>query len=258
MSLLQTDTINLSAPTDESTEPPVFWWFNGNKIAKTPGCFYIKEAELASPPAEPWELDTRFDGEIGFSATSLKIAYIAHRAQAFTEDDSGAYKKKVWLKQWEQGARIQTDILCFVQGIEGPVVLSVKGLTGKAFTAKKDSILAEYRAGLLREASRIEGRKLPAWSFWLPISTKLTSAGGVEYADTGYKSVTTPPALFIPDLSEQTITDLFVGLDVLRYGDELRIEFDTWLKTQRGNIAPEPAPVAAAPGWDAGDGDIEF
>lgn len=259
MGLLNTNTVHLSAPADTDTEPPVFWWFNGNKQAKTPGCFYIKADALATRPDAPWAVDDRFDGETGFSTKALRIAYIGHRSQAFIEDDSGGYKKKVWLKHYEKGARFQTEILCFAEGIEGPVVLSVKGLTGKAFTAKTSSILSAYKNGLLREGSRLEERQLPVWAFWMPISTLLDAGGKIAYQDTGFGSHTTPPSLFVPDLGEATVTKLFVGLELLKAGDDARIAYDAWLRAQRGNVAPEPAPAAVvAVGWDAGDGDIEF
>lgn len=226
----------------DQQQPPRIWWHNGNKQAKTPGSFYTKEEEIGGPPDSPWQEVEKYDGETGYVAESLKIAIIATRSQPVIIDSSGERKTYTWLTKWEKGAQIYTEILCFAEGIAEPVVWPCKGMTGKAMTGK-GGILQSYEKGFLRNASQCVGKGLNPWAFWLPISTKLDSAGKPAYDDTGFKSFVTPPDLFLPAMAvtQDLMNALFVGSDLYKRGAEVRVEFDSWIKEKRGNEPVEEA-----------------
>lgn len=219
------------APMD-AVEAPRIWWYNGVRAAKTPGSFYTKSSEFPAGLGEPWQVDNRFEDEQGWSATTLKLAPLAVRAQPF-RDPKGADGKRdrnqprQWATRWEPGMQIYTEVLCLIDGYTGPVIFCSDGLFGKAVDGK-GGILKTYQAGLLAEASRIAGRQMPLWSFWLPITSK-RNGDKIAYEDTGYGSFVVLPVLALP---ENPIDALFVGPDVLAKGAEiLNTSFNKWSKT---------------------------
>jgi hypothetical protein len=232
------DIKDIPVPADagDYDGPPRMYWHNGNRQAGTGGSFYLKAAELGGvdqEPGKPWQACERFQGEQGYSTETLRIAVLGYRAQAFKEDGD----RRVWLAEWTEGARFQTELLCLVQGLEAwaPVVWVAKGLTGKAMTAKGTGVLAQYREALLKPASQEAGRALPLWTFWLPITT-LKKDGAVVYSDTGFKSVVTPPMIHPQALDASKAEKLFVGADLYRLGADIRVEYDGWLRQRRGGV----------------------
>lgn len=207
--------------------PPKMWWHNGVKQAKTPGTFYTRASEF--PNGLPWTPEQRFDNEDGYVTETAKIAILAVRQQAFRKDKDDPQAKVEWLMRWEQGASIYTELLCLLEGHDGPVVWACKGLTGKAVTGK-GGILQTYQNGLLKEAARVAGKALPLWTFWLPIASKRTADGKVAYEDTGYGSLVTPPALHLPT---NAMDALFVGADVMRLGDSVIGQYPSWEQHKR-------------------------
>jgi hypothetical protein len=208
-------------PTLDPAEAPRIWWHNGDRKSKSPGDFYTKQDEFAAGLGGPWSSDGRFDGEVGFSTRTLRIAPLAWRSQPFRDakDATGRRDRSVpraWFLRWEQGMQLYTEVLCLIEGYDGPVIWCSDGLTGKAVSGK-GGILKAYQGGLLAEASRVAGRQMPPWAFWLPIASKL-AGDKVAYEDTGYGSFVTPPALHLP---ESPLDTLFVGPDVIARGAEI-------------------------------------
>lgn len=226
------DTVaGLDIPTvdDELTMPPRLYWHNGDRRAKTPGSFYTNADEYTDPPIKPWALVDRFQGEQGYTTTLLKIAIIGIRMQPFITDPQS--KQRIYIDAYRPGALIQTDVLCFADGITDPVVWRTKGLTGKAVTDRARGIVAQYRATLLRAASAEAGKVMPLWTFWLPITGE-SERGVPIYRDTGHGSYVTPPILH-PQATETTpkvMDRLFVGAELLAFGADVRRQYDGWLK----------------------------
>lgn len=246
----------VTAVQTEEQRPPRIYWRNGAKQARTPGFFYVKEDELSSVPAGAWQYRNLYDDEGGYQAAMLAIAPIMLRSQPFRIEGSDRDARTIWLTAYEPGAKIYTEILCFAEGIDEPVVLCAKGMTGKALTGKS-GILNQYKHGLLREASRLAGKALNTWAFWLPIASAVDSKGQILYEDTGFKSFTTPPALTWPAGGPAAMEDLieaqFVGAELYARGADVYSDFLAWRDQRRGNAAPEPiaAPAPAADGpWD--------
>jgi hypothetical protein len=233
-------TAEIDYTPEQQDRPPYFWWHNGDKKSKTPGSFYTKLAELGDAPGDPWQSDDRFDGEEGYSVRALHVAVIGYKMQAFTEEGEGRMKRKIWHAKWEKGRRLYTEVLCFVEGISGPVVWACKGLTGKAITGKGAGILSQYRETLLKEAEKRARKAVPPWSFWLPITSAVDASGKTVYTDTGFGSFVTLPALdWGKRTTDELINQLFVGGDLLADGARIRKEYETWLKTPHTNEASD-------------------
>lgn len=230
---VETPVVNDAAPTT-----PAIWWYNGNKQAKTPGIFYVKGTALQQEPVEPWAPSQRFENESGFETPTLHLALITWRQQPYhvVEVVSGGEKRKDrrYIAEWEPGAQIHTEIVCLAEGIAEPVVWSFHGMTGRAVMGKT-GIFNTYRNGLLREAEQIAGKRLPLWTFWLPISTLVNARGQVTYTDTGHGSLVTLPMLALADTPQAELLDtLFVGEEWISYGYEVRRQFESWRTQRRG------------------------
>lgn len=258
LNALKTSTV--ATVQQEEQRPPRIYWRNGAKQARTPGFFYVKADELNEAPAAPWEPCNLYDNETGFKVEAISIAPIMQRQQAFKVEGQDRDARTIWLTAYEPGAKLYTEVLCFVEGISEPCVWCIKGMTGKAVTGK-GGILNQYKHGLLRTASQAVGKQLNTWAFWLPIGGAVDAKGQTLYEDTGFKSFTTPPALHWPayEVMEDLIDSQFTG-DLYAQGEQVYREFLAWREQRRGNVAPEPvaAPVVAA-GWQTeSDDDLQF
>lgn len=230
---VDTPVVNDAAPTT-----PAIWWYNGSKQAKTPGIFYVKGAALQQEPADPWVPSQRFENEIGFETPLLHLALITWRQQPYhvVEVVSGGEQRKHrrYIAEWEPGAQIHTEIVCLAEGIAEPVVWSCHGMTGRAVMGK-NGICATYRTGLLRHAEQVARKRLPLWTFWVPISTLRDARGQVTYTDTGHGSLVTLPMLDWSDASQAELIDrLFTGEEWIVYGYEVRRQFESWRSQRRG------------------------
>jgi len=238
----------------EAERPPRMYWHNGakSKAGDTPGDFYISADELLDEPGAPWVPSKRFDDEPGYAAELLHIAPILVRQQPYSviKGVNGAKDTWVWgAGRWQPGQRIYTEILCFVDGIAEPVNLIVKGLTGKAFSAK-GGVLSTALA-FRREAERVAKKPLPPWAFWLPVATKKDAKGKIAFEDTGYGSVVTPPVLYLPDgTTQERMQIMFIGKERYNEGFVIAEQFAAWAAERRTNEdapAEEQASEAAPP-----------
>lgn len=226
-------------------EPGRIIWLHGVKQAKTPGVFYAKASEFADTPTAPWQADNRFDEEAGYSTAELRLAVIGWRQQWFKPGTDGS--APTYLTQYEAGAKKNVEVLCLVEGMDDPMVLSVSGMN-KAKPIL--DLIRSYEDGLLKQASRIARKALPRWTFWLTVRNR-EKDGKTSYIDAtdssgkSYGSVVTPPALYLPDDAMETC---FVGEEVLRRGAEMHAMYREWFGAKRlpagvieGEIVERPA-----------------
>lgn len=231
-------TVETPVVNDNASTTPAIWWYNGNKPARTPGIFYVKGTVLQQEPAEPWVPSQRFEHEAGFEAPALHLALITWRQQPYrvVEVVANGEKRKDrrYIAEWEPGAQIHTEIVCLAEGIAEPIIWSFHGMTGRAVMGKT-GIFNAYCNGLLREAEQLAGKRLPLWTFWLPIATLVNAKGQVTYTDTGHGSLVTLPMLKLPDLpSTPLMDDLFIGEEWVTYGYAVRAQFESWRSQRRG------------------------
>lgn len=244
------DQLPAEIPGAATLEPGRLSWLHGaTGQVKTPGVFYAKDTAFVEPPSAPWVLDERYtdQGEVGYSAPELRIAFIANRSQWFLPgQDRGDLPE--WLSAYQDGAKKLTEYLIQIDGIYEPMVLSV---SGKYKAGPIAEILSNYRRGALAQAMRKVKRTLPAWSFWLPIANKRTD-GKTAYlkaADADgkeYGSVVTPPALVSAPIA-RTAQELIEGGHVWE-------EYRDWARYTRtaqgvseGSYTVENRPALPAP-----------
>lgn len=223
------DQLPAEIPGAATLEPGRLSWLHGSTgQVKTAGCFYAKDTAFVEPPVSPWVLDERYtdQGEIGYSAPELRIAFIANRSQWFLPGENrGDFPE--WLSTYQEGAKKLVEYLIQIDGIYEPMVLSV---SGKYKAVPIADILSTYRRGSLAQAMRKVKRTLPAWSFWLPIANKrqdgktlylkASDGDGKEYG-----SVVTPPALIGPPMA-RTAQELIEGAAIWQ-------EYQEWSKYTR-------------------------
>jgi hypothetical protein len=223
------DDLPAEIPGASDLEPGRLAWLHGVNAggAKTAGCFYGRDTAFVDPPGKPWVLDERHEGELGFSAPELRLAFIGNRSQWFIPgQDKGDMPE--WLTTYQDGAKKLTEYLILVDGIAEPMVLSV---SGKYKAGPVMEILSNYRRGALAQAMRKYKRTLPAWAFWLPIANLRDKSGKTIYltAKDGdgkeYGSVVTPPALVAAPLP--------VTKQQLLYGAELWQQYQEWMRFKR-------------------------
>lgn len=213
-----------------------FTWLHGVKAAKTPGVFYAKDTEFGAPPAAPWVPDDRFNEgerpEMGYSAAALRLAIIGARSQWFVEHktDQG-YTRREWIRGYQEGAKKQVEWMCFVEGVDAPMILTASKISKSRPIIEA---LAQYRRGVLRQASLKLRRNMPLWSFWLPLAGATQPDGKPVYTEVtgkdGSSSFVTYPKVALP---ADAIDTLFVGVDLLTYGAELSRQYADWFKEVR-------------------------
>jgi len=236
---------------------PKIWWFNGVRQAGTAGHFYTSEKEFPQGLSNPWQPVSRFNDSDGFVAETLCIIPIRKRYQPYKRDPMDS-KRKIWYPanaEWEVGMSIYTEILCFMEGYDGLVVLAVKGLTGKALTNRVDGIFKRHAELVITTAKKTakKGAKIPPYMFWVPISTKRMANGKVEYRDTGHSSITTPPDLALQFTGEPTRDDIkkwYIGSEMLVKAREAYESHAEWRREQRptqfdADALTSPAPKAS-------------
>jgi hypothetical protein len=251
----------MDLPTEQQGDGlPRIWWHNGAKGSKgqpgTPGDFYTK-AEFYDGSLEgagsPWRADERFNGEPGYAAERLCILVIRQRLQWYIDHPlPNGQRRTEWLTKYQDGARGRTDILCLAEGIDGPVVLSVKGTTGRALSQKPGKehpggVIPQFQRAVIDLAGRKFRRTLPLYAFWLPISTKRDGKGSIAYEDTGYGSFVTPPALALPSeaAGESLLDMLYPGDELVQQAAEIWRQHEAWSRELRGNAPAEPDADAA-------------
>lgn len=223
---------------------PRLWWHNGDKRNKNPGDFYTRAEEWVGDLPAPWSTVERFDGEAGWAAHVLRILPITYRSQAFRRVEIGGKVRREYITKWEPGASVHTELLCFVEGLAGSVVWSMKGMTGAAVTGK-GGIFATARQVLIGPAEKALKKKVPMHAFWLPIGTRQKD-GKTDYVTLDQGSVITPPALRLPAGKEgrDLLNLLYAGRAIIEEAGELREQYEAWRLEKR---TPEPAEEVAPP-----------
>ena len=215
-------------------------WLSTTKSAGVVGKFYAKQDAVGAMQA-PWEAVERFDDEAGFETSRLRIVPIRKRSQAYTEVTVGGLRSKTWEVHYKanSGMRIYTELLCFVEGYDELVVWPIKGLVGRAVTAKTGSVFSDAKA-VLAEAKKTAKGAIPEFAFWVPISAPIGPKGKVVTTSTGYGSDVVLPQYDIASdtITRQTCVDLYVGKAMLAKAAAAYADSADWARAQRVNEAP--------------------
>lgn len=215
-------------------------WLSTTKSAGIVGKFYAK-AESFGPMRAPWQAAERFTDEAGYETSRLKIIPIRKRSQAYTEVTTAGLRSKSWESHYKRdaGMRIYTEILCYIEGYDDLVVWPVKGLVGRAVTAKSASVFSDAKAVLL-EAKKTATGAIPEFAFWVPITAPIGAKGKVVTTSTGYGSDVVLPQYDIAadTITRQTCVDLYVGKAMLAKAAAAYTDSADWARAQRENEPP--------------------
>lgn len=244
-------------------------WYNGDPKQRTPGAFFVSSRKLEAlgleAPTAPWkETERTFSSgksEQGYEAPALKLMAIGTRQQdCIVSGDDGSL---TWLdgrtdkNSRPQGWSVYVELLCVAQGFShGPVVWSSKRV--KTSMGILVGVLGTYRRELLDEVKKArKNPKIPAWAFWLPVRGAVDAKNTPIYEKTA-GAVVTPPTLVLPagEVGE-VAKSLFVGGELLAYGEQVRGEWDAWLRTRPGDARVQ-APAEVNTGAQATDDTLPF
>lgn len=211
------------------SDAPKFHWYHGVKQAKTAGHFFIKQAAAPKIPDAPWAEFTNAYDDAGFKADALKIAVILKREVWFMPGEQGT--RPTYLTGYAEGAKLNVEILCFVEGFgDEPLILSG---SGKFKAGAFKNLLKQYEISLLRPAIAVAGKNLHPWTFWVPIGTQRDAKGNPVYELTqggsGPGAAVTPPII----AGQLDMDNLFVGAELLKRGEEIKAAYAQWTKESR-------------------------
>ena len=217
-------------------------WRNGEPKLRTAGYFFVSRERLGDfAPETPWTpCEEVFESGAtteGYKTEVLKLAIIGVRQQPFIRRESGKY----WLEEYakgEQGASLQVDVLCVAEGLQslGLVVWgSATVKTGFAIVARHDGIVHQLYQEVLKPAQALAGREFRPWCFWSTIATERDKGKKVVYTPTQGKPVTRPVLVLPEKIEKATLNAIYVGKEMVVWGETQRAAYDEWLKERRTN-----------------------
>lgn len=248
------DELNsIDVPQDEERGDglPRIWWKYGNQQAKAAGHFYARADDWDGPLPAPWAECELYEGEVGYKAESLRLLPITKRSQPYRKVTVGDRDRREYAERWSEGMQIHTEYLVFVEGLEGPVVWSFHGVTGKAMEGKGGIIPTASRA-IAYEATKLYKRKIGLSAFWLPIGPTLDARGKTHFEKLAQGSVVNAPALRLPaDLEGRALLQAFyAGKETIAEVAMVKEQYAAWRLERRTNEEPEPVAVATGRNGD--------
>lgn len=210
------------------------YWMNGNPQLKTGGRFWmnidhVTTANLVLP--KTWKVveHTFKSGDTDdiYASPALHMAAIAWRQQNFIKNGSGGFESWVEEKKFGKlGASegIAFELLCLVQDIEQPLVLSLKST--KASMAFAANILPAYKKMRDEVKKSRTGNTIPPWWFWLAIRAAIKADKTPVYEMINGSPVTVPtwiaPDNYLTDRASWKT--MFVGNDLAAQGESVYLE----------------------------------
>lgn len=255
---LPTETAYEEQTTGGGDGLPRFYWMNGEPRDKSPGRFWMdaeraESAGLVDLP-KPWVLveHTFKRGETAnlYVSPALYIAPISWRQQNFMKNASGGVETWIEERKFAKLAPnegIAFELFCLVQGIEQPMVLSLKST--KASMAWAANILPEYSKLRTEIKKSRTGQVIPPWWFWLAIRSAIGDKDKKPVYETINGSVITPPIWVAPDNLHDRATwkSMYVGTEIAAAGEAAYVETGkAWAakRISEGYSAQPDAPAA--------------
>jgi hypothetical protein len=228
-------------------------WRNGVPATQTPGHFFVEvdrlEALGLDAPSEPWKPFTAVfasgDTAEGYRCDAAKLQVIGVRQQDATRDADGRLAflaQRADRANRPQGWTVVVELLCGIKGFTVPVV--VRSRTIKTSMALLIDICGGMR-DLRRDAGKLAGRTLPPWFFYAPVTGAKDAKGKTVYEKT-QGAMVTPPRLLLPaGEGRELYNALYVGRELVQWGEQVYQERVEWLREPIGAI--EAAHEVAAP-----------
>ena len=246
------DLATMDYACDAPMPRPVIWWRHGVEATKTPGVFYCRAADVGQAGA-PWAPVERYEGEAGFQTERLGMIVVRRRQWPFTTDDDRRY---VFHEAWQPGMRLLTQFLAIVDGINDPVVISLKGVAGQAFTARSFAPDGTARVGIMPTLHRLVvqpaqarlNKPVPLYAFRFEVVGEHRD-GKPVFARLKHGPSVTLPALALPALAAESTPlydALFVGAARMAQLSALYVESEAWARERPGAQPVEAADVVEA------------
>jgi hypothetical protein len=231
-------------------------WYNGAPMMRTPGAFFVSTRRLEGLGIDglgaPWrKVDRVFasgDAEEGWETQALKVAPIGIRTQDVVIKPDGGLEflsGRVSKEGRPAGWSIYTELLCMIEGFDGPVKWSAKRIKTSMAIINGFRL---YRKEVLDEARRArKNPRIPSWAFWVLIKSEVDGKGKPVYQDTteGGPKVTPPQWGWPSGTTEDRVSAMYVGKRLLHKGEELRSEFNAFFTTSIGGDPVGGGAVAA-------------
>lgn len=233
---------------------------NGDPKAGTNGYFFVAAENLPDgfkPEGGDWKAKKEFFETTnkridGWAADQITLSIITVRAQPFYRD---ANDNKVWCDAWpkdQERAGMHVDVLAVVDGLNelGPVVWATNstkaafGIIGRADPKRgtKDGILETFKRLVLTPAGQMAKKDLTKrpWCFSATVGFEKTDQGEPVYTQTAGRMVTVPVLILPSKIDKSYLVSIYAGLDMAKYGEMMRAEYDVWRNTKMTNsTAPQ-------------------
>lgn len=246
---------------------------NGDPKAGSNGYFFIGADNLPEgfkPDTDNWKPHREFfEGTNkrvdGWKAEQITCFIITARTQSFYRD---SLDNKIWCESWpkdQERAGQHVDVLMVVEGLNdlGPIVWATNS-TKAAFAiigrgdAKKgfgDGILETFKKLVLTPAGKLTGKDLTKrpWCFAATIGFEVDGKGEPVYTQTPGRMVTLPVLILPKIIDKAYLTGIYAGIELVRYGEMMRGEYDAWRAEKRTNETrqqPQRQQPADAPADD--------
>lgn len=271
------ETIDQETVEQVGAKYPYIQWVHGNaqfkqlkNLAWTGGWFFpagqVDDAALMAAGWQPFTLSHKGGGETeGYAMRDVTVAML-HTRHAWVVQDGDRAQFYPW-NQYDTAKaagkpRGKTQVLCVLKGLEdlGPVVLTMRGAVGQAFSDSRTGVVAEFNRKAIQPANIIAAKaKIKAkWAFrafWLTVGPKRNGDGSPAFdtVGTGAESspVTLPVALGLAEkATENDVRAAYVGRELLEQLNTLRDETADWAAAWDTIGQAEPADANGHDGVD--------
>lgn len=226
---------------------PQVLWLRGNERPPLPGRFYVKARAFGdNEPGEPWQPESPFGDETGYSTPTAKMLVIGVRRTTFVpivrkiggEERSVKEYKPHWKPEYkEQGGKLLTEALVLMEGLPDVAVFQAQGTNGYAFDAALKAFKAQLVAPMSRRAALVGKRGLPPFAFFLPLTAFDEKGKPVIRKFPAFNTYATPPRLDMPELDDDTLVEWAQALAaphaMVAYAADMAVEHADWLKSNR-------------------------
>lgn len=209
---------------------PFIQWVNGSPQNKKAGDisytggWFMPDDQAPDDVPEPWQKFERVLGggnELpGYAAGSVSVAVIRYRRQ-WVYEQNGEFVNVPW-NQFQRGMNMRghMQILVAVAGLPGNYVLTVKGMSSKAFTDAFKKFTTNV-LGPANAAVKSSEKRWPQYAFWLTLSAPLDEQGLPKFVKVGSGSATsqiTPTQGDAPEAAatQKHLESIYVGGEMLK------------------------------------------
>jgi hypothetical protein len=268
---------------------PVIQWVNGtpqgkasgaDSIAHTGGWFMSADQGIEPPPGfEAYTLVTSEGTEVvGFAKRDLTFSPIRTRRCWTVDPGDGGLLQRFAQADYESAQAIgkprgNAHIIAGLEGVDEPVLLSLRGMTAKAMMGqgRDRGIIPEYGNKIIRAAKRVarkhkrkgadgKGKSFPLCTFRLTVGPARDDKDKPDFTKVGTgnntSQITLPVWVDEPKalVNQALLNRLYVGNETFAMYQDIHRETDEWRAAwDAQNLSRTPAGQAGVPATADGD-----